>query len=132
MARGRALQFLFGLDFTQYDWEPEIEGFWELHPSRPSVRRYAETLIRGVCTRQEEIDACIGEALENWTLDRVGYIERAILRMALYEMRYRDDVPTTVAINEAVELAKQFGAEDASRFVNGVLDRLRKHLEATS
>jgi len=128
-ARDRALQFLFGLDFTKYAWEAEIEGFWELHPARPSVKRYAEALIRGVCERQEELDQAISEALEHWSLDRIGYIERAVLRIALHEMRHREDVPANVAINEAVELAKRFGAEDAPRFVNGVLDRLRKQME---
>lgn len=128
-ARDRALQFLFGLDFTKYAWETEIEGFWELHPAKPSVKHYAEALVRGVCEHQDELDRAISEALENWSLDRIGYIERAVLRIALHEMRHRQDVPASVAINEAVELAKRFGAEDAPRFVNGVLDRLRKQME---
>lgn len=131
-ARDRALQFLFGLDFTKYPWETEIEGYWELHPAKPSIRQYAEILIRGVCQHQDALDAEIGAALENWSLDRIGYVERNVLRIGLYEMRHREDVPATVAINEAVELSKRFGAEDAPRFVNGVLDRLRKQPESTA
>ncbi len=126
-ARERALQFLFGLDFTGYDWHEAIEGFWELNPSRPGVKQYAETLIRLVCEHQEDLDNEIAGALENWTPDRIGPVERAVLRIALYEMRHMPDVPPNVAINEAIEVARRFGSEEAPRFVNGVLDRLRKN-----
>jgi N utilization substance protein B len=125
-ARERALQFLFGLDFTEYDWEGSLESFWATCASRPGVRKYAESLVRGVMENLEDLDAAIGKAAENWAPDRIGRIERNILRVALFEMRHGEDVPTTVAINEAVEVAKRFGAEEAPRFVNGVLDRLRK------
>ncbi len=129
-ARDRALQFLFGLDFTGLDWEEEIDDYWEARPAKPGVRRYAEVLIRGVCDGQEELDARIRQALDNWSLERVGHVERTVLRIALYEMWRSEDVPVNVAINEAIELAKRFGADDAPRFVNGVLDRLRKQLDA--
>lgn len=122
-ARERAVQFLFGLDFTQYDWHTAIEDFWTGNPTRSSVKEYAETLIEGVITHREELDRSIAEALQNWSPERVGRIERNVLRVALYEMRYREDVPRSVAISEAIEVAKRFGADDAPRFVNGVLDR---------
>ena len=128
-ARERALQFLFGLDFTQYPWDTEIGAFWEINPSRPGVQKYANRLIQGVCDNQEDLDHHIAAALDNWTPDRIGYIERAVLRIAAYEMLYIADVPSNVAINEAVEVAKRFGAEETPRFVNGVLDRLRKQLD---
>lgn len=124
-ARERALQFLFGLDFTNSPWEPAAALFWEIEQTRPSVRHYAMTLIRGVCGNRDALDEAILGALQNWTADRVGRIERNIIRIALYEMRHAEDVPAPVAINEAIELAKAFGSEDAPRFVNGVLDRLR-------
>lgn len=126
MARERALQFLFGLDFTGYAWELEAEDFWHAYPVRPSVRHYADRLIRGVSECQTELDEAIAAALDNWTPDRVGRIERIVLRIALYEMDHVEDVPATVAINEAIEVAKRFGADDTPRFVNGVLDRLLK------
>ncbi len=128
-ARDRALQFLFGLEFTKYPWEGEVDDFFEVNPAKPSVRHYAEALIRGVCEHQDTLDESISAALEHWSLDRIGCIERTVLRIALYEMRHREDVPPPVAINEAVDLAKRFGSEEAPRFVNGVLDRLRKQLE---
>ena len=124
-ARERALQFLFGLEFTNYAWEGALEAFWEADPARPGVRTYAEKLIRGVCEGQDALDAEVASALQHWTPERVGRVERNILRLALYEMRHSDDVPAAVAINEAIELAKSFGGDDAPRFVNGVLDRLK-------
>jgi transcription antitermination protein NusB len=126
MARERALQFLFGLDFTGYAWETEAEDFWCAFPARPPVRHYAERLIRGVCESQESLDDAIASALDNWTPDRVGRIERVVLRISLYEMLFVEDVPSNVAINEAIEIAKRFGADETPRFVNGVLDRLMK------
>ena len=124
-ARERALQFLFGLDFTHNPCEPAAAVFWEIEPTRPSVRHYAMTLIRGVCEQRETLDEAILGALQNWTPERIGGIERNIIRIALYEMRNAQDVPVPVAINEAIELAKTFAAEDAPRFVNGILDRLK-------
>lgn len=125
-ARERALQFLFGLEFTGNDWEQAIGGFWAVRPSKPGVMKYALRLIRGVQENRAALDEEITAALENWSVNRVGRVELAIIRIALYEMRHERDVPVAVAINEAIELAKTFGAEDAPRFVNGVLDRLRR------
>lgn len=125
-ARERAVQFLFSLAFTQYDWHDALDGFWEMNPTRPSIRRYAERLIRGVSEFLMELDAEIAAALENWNPERVGNVERAALRVALFEMRHVEDVPPSVAINESIEIVKLYGAEDAPRFVNGVLDRLKR------
>ncbi len=124
IARERATQFLFGLEFTGEDWETGIDAFFEGQPVRQAAREYATELIRGVQTHREELDEAIDSALENWTPERVGRVERNVLRVALYEMRYADDVPNNVAINEAIEVAKRFADDNAPRFVNGVLDRL--------
>jgi len=125
-ARERALQILYGLDFTKYDWRDVLDPYWASHASRPAVKEYAEKLVAGVWERREALDAELQQALEHWRTDRIGAVERNVLRVALYEMRYCDDVPPPVAINEAIEVAKLYGSEDAPRFVNGVLDRLRK------
>ena len=124
--RERALQFLFSLDFTGYGWEEKLEEFWTINPVKPGARQYAEKLIHGVCAHQQALDAEIATALNNWTPDRIGYIERAVLRIALYEMRHCPDVPDAVAINEALEVVKIFGSDDAPKFINGVLDRLKR------
>jgi len=125
-ARERAVQFLFGLDFTRDDWGPALDRFWEGNPSRPGVKRYGTKLIQGVMGHIEALDDAIADAVSNWSPDRVGYVERNVLRVALYEMRFAADVPRNVAINEAIEIAKRYGGDDSPRFVNGVLDRLKE------
>jgi len=127
-SRGRAVEFLFSLDFTQYDWKETLEEFWETFATKPGVRNYAEELIGGVQIRMAELDEHIDSALTSWAPDRVGRIERNILRIALFELLYRDDVPTPVAINEAIEVSKLYGSEETPGFVNAVLDRLKDTL----
>lgn len=91
---------------------------------------YALSLVQGVDKHQASIDEHLIATSENWSLARMPIVDRSILRLATYEMMYVDDVPLSVAINEAVELAKDFGGEDESpRFVNGVLGRIAKRLE---
>src|SRR5699024_6424273 len=81
-------------------------------------------LVNGVIGSLNEIDEIIGNHLENWTLDRIAAVEKTILRIATYELNYVPEVPDRVAINEAVELAKKFGDEKSSKFVNGVLSKM--------
>jgi len=126
LARERALQFLYGIAFTEDAWEPALDAFWDSFPARDAVRAYAESLVEGIHTHVDAIDEAITGAIEHWTPGRVGQVEWAILRVAVYEMRYPADVPAGVAINEAIELAKKYGADDAPRFINGVLDRIKK------
>lgn len=128
-ARERAVQFLFGLDFTSYDWHEVIADFWRVNPSRPGVRDYAEKLIAGVIDQRADLDEAIAANLESWSPERVGRVERNVLRVALWEMRYAGDVPRNVAINEAIEVAKRFGTDDAPRFINGILDRIKEPAE---
>lgn len=91
---------------------------------------YALALVRGVEERRSLIDGSLRAAAENWSLARMPIVDRSILRLAVFEMKFVDDVPVSVAINEAVELAKDFGGEDdSSRFVNGVLGRIAKDID---
>lgn len=95
------------------------------------LSEYALMLLSGVEEHRDEIDAQLESTSENWTVARMPIVDRTILRLATYEMLYVDDVPVSVSINEAVELAKAFGGEDDSpRFVNGVLGRIAKHIES--
>jgi len=125
-ARERAVQFLFGLEFTEYGWQSAIEAFWEANPARRAAVEYAERLIQGVVDHRAELDTSIESVLEQWSLRRLGRIERNVIRVALYEMRYCG-VPAKVAINEAIELARAYGPDEAPAFVNGVLDRLKEN-----
>lgn len=125
-ARERAMQFLHGQDVTNNPWEEVLEAFWGAFPAKPGARKYAQELIEGVNTHRAALDAHIDSALKNWTPERVGPVERNILRVALYEIAYGGDVPTKVAINEAIEIAKSYGGDEAPGFINGVLDRLKE------
>jgi N utilization substance protein B len=91
---------------------------------------FATALVEGVQTHQAQIDALISEAAENWRIDRMAAIDRNILRLGAYEMLFCPDVPTKVAINEALELAKRYSTAQSSRFVNGILDRLQAATKA--
>ncbi|MCP5551413.1 MAG: transcription antitermination factor NusB [Akkermansiaceae bacterium] len=123
-----ALQYLFGHELNaEADPEsPEAEDFWRLRPARPRSRAFAVALLRGVIANLAEIDARIAASVENYALNRLAGVDRNLLRLAVYELAFDTDVPPAVAINEAIEIAKRFGTEESARFVNGVLDRIRK------
>lgn len=105
-------------------YRPREEGF-VLRPS-DDARRYAEALVRGVHEHREALDAAIQEVSRNWRVHRMALVDRNILRLGAFELLHRQDVPRRVAINEAIELAKRYGAAEARAFVNGVLDRLKR------
>src|SRR4051794_29797401 len=123
--RGReiALQVLYQAEQNPGLAADEIGRFVErrLRGDR-KLCEFAETLIAGVHANQPRIDALISEVAENWRLDRMAAIDRNILRLGAFEMLYCPDVPTKVAINEALELAKRYSTAQSSRFVNGILD----------
>ncbi len=123
-ARCRALELLFGLEFTGDEWRGALAAFWKTFEAKESVRAYTEILVAGAFERREELDEYIDAALKGWTPERVGRIERNVLRIAVFEMGFVDDVPPKVAINEAIELAKSYGTDDSPGFVNAVLDRI--------
>ncbi|WP_080799501.1 transcription antitermination factor NusB [Arabiibacter massiliensis] len=128
-ARREALQVLYSSEITDESPAAIAEGANRLAEDGP-LPPYALALVRGVEAHRCAIDEHLAATSENWSLMRMPIVDRSILRLATYEMMYVDDVPTSVAINEAVELAKDFGGEDESpRFVNGVLGRIAKRLE---
>ena len=90
---------------------------------------YAKKLLEGCIEHAEEIDSYLGCASENWTLDRMPLVDKSLLRLATFEMKYAEDVPVSVAINEAVNLAKEFGGSDSPRFINGILGSIALQLE---
>ena len=92
------------------------------------IRIFAEVLVRGVASKAEELDSKIEEYTTNWSLHRIGSVERNVLRLAFYELLYCPDVPPPVVLNEAIDLAKYFSNAAAGRFVNGILDKFSKNL----
>lgn len=118
------LLLYFDAPFPLVDNE-EDNGVCDISTLRDSLkdeeRQKVVAKYVAVIDKADEIDAKISKASKGWTIDRIGKVELAVLRLALYEIEYDDDVPTSVAINEAVELAKKFGPEDSYSFVNGIL-----------
>jgi N utilization substance protein B len=121
-ARERALQILFQYDIHGKDglW---LDEFWKEYPLEDATRSFAEQLVDGVLTHKNELDTLIGSCATNWRIDRMPIVDRNILRAGCYELLYLPEVPAKVTMNEAIELAKSFGDDEASKFVNGVLDR---------
>ena len=129
-ARVIALQFLFGHDFTASPDEAaavehELEKFCTSFETGRKAIPYARRLITGICTHREEIDGLLASRSHNWRLERMSLVDRNILRIAVYEMKYSEDVPDRVAINEALEVAKQFAMPDSVSFINGILDAVQ-------
>ena len=132
-AREVALQFLYRLDrYSDDDPAPHAQEFWARHPVDAETRVFADALVRGTKQNQAKVDEIIGQYAEHWDLGRMAVVDRNILRLAVYELLWRADVPAKVAINEAIEIAKKFGTGESSRFINGVLDRIHKELRPAS
>ncbi|HQP91677.1 MAG TPA: transcription antitermination factor NusB [Candidatus Omnitrophota bacterium] len=128
-ARELALQLLYQADLSDVDAKNLIEGFFNMEANsneEPSVRSFAAELVKNVSDNIKSLDECISKFATNWQLDRMATVDRNILRLAAFELLYKDDIPPKVAINEAVELAKKYGDLESGKFVNGVLDKINK------
>lgn len=124
-AREAALSILYQLEFHAGKLEEVFRAFWADHPLPPEVQAFAEDLVAGTVTHREEIDALITRHTEHWRFTRIALVDRNILRLATYEFLFHREIPEKVIINEAIEIAKQYGSEDSGRFVNGILDKVR-------
>jgi len=119
-AREKALQTLFSIDIGKI----RPQEAYEHMAGEGETDDFFKDLVFGTCERLPEIDRLIEEHLEHWKLERLPAVERNLLRMAVYEIVYREDIPAGVAVNEAVEVAKKYGDEKSGRFVNGVLAKI--------
>lgn len=122
--REAALQMLFAIDVAGHDDGGVIRDFWREFPGDAEGRPYADELVRGVCGDPKSLDDLITQASQNWRLERMSRIDRNILRLGTWELRHKEDIPVAVIIDEAVELAKKYGNENSSSFINGVLNRV--------
>jgi N utilization substance protein B len=122
-ARHQALHILYQREITGEDVRQILgDGTYQSDDGEPS--EFCRDLVLGVQSRQPAIDSTIESISENWALSRMPLVDRNILRLAVYEILHMEDIPDSVSINEAVEMAKVYGGEDSSKFVNGVLGRL--------
>lgn len=142
IGRECALKMLFAykIDARQNDPERIFEGFWDNFrfaddalgeplesvdlPLPTAARLFAEALVRGVTEFNAAIDQSIVAVAKNWSIDRMAPVDLSILRIGAYELLYRQDIPASVSINEAIEIAKRYGTEDSPSFINGLLDKI--------
>lgn len=151
-ARERAVQFLFQYDLNPpEDLDAALREFWETQRANAhaddrsptwgeprelppptadeaAIQLFAEPLIRGVLEHRARLDEEIQKHARNWSLHRMAVVDRNILRLAAYEMHFREDIPPVVSINEAVDIAKKFSTQDSGKFVNGILDQMRREV----
>ena len=128
-ARERALQALYQLDMSGGRPDDALQAAWEsalaeIPKPDPAAIDFARALVEGVVQNLADIDGLIESHSHNWRLDRMDRIDRNVLRLAVFELKYRDDIPRKVTLNEAIELGRTFGTEGSSAFVNGLLDRV--------
>jgi N utilization substance protein B len=153
-ARERAVQFLFQHDLNPpEDLDSMLEHFWtqqrpaviemldgkstwgeakEIPPPTVddlAVQQFGEPLVRGVLEHRDEIDKELSGMAFNWDLHRMAAVDRNVLRLAVYEMLFREDIPPVVTINEAVDIAKKFSTDESGKFVNGILDKIKVGLD---
>jgi len=135
LAREFAIQFLYSTDFNKNENPDEmLEDFFEIKEEqgkdglqdsmKEADMKFAEEIIKGTMEKLQEIDQFIQSNTIGWTKERIAKVDLAILRLALYEILYRDDIPDSVSINEAIELAKKYSTDESGSFVNGVLGKI--------
>ncbi len=139
VAREIALQSLYQIEMNEvspreavanavHEAENDNEGQLDVDAEKIPPQ-YIHELVEGTQTYKATIDEWLAEYLKGWQMDRLSKVDREVLRLAVYEMVYRDDVPPKVVVNEAIELAKHFGTEESGKFVNGVLGKMIKELD---
>jgi transcription antitermination protein NusB len=130
-SKGReyAMQMLFQWDISQQESSQLEAKFWKSAKAADTTRKFANALFEGATRDAAALDEIIGKHAENWKLERLAVIDRAILRLAVHELR-ATDTPAKVVLNEAVELAKKFSGDESAPFVNGILDAVHKSLIA--
>ena len=125
-AREAAVQYLYQRELQADESDALLEGFYRLRGLSPSARKFCETLLKGWMTNRAAIDAAIREHARNYEFTRLSAVDRNVLRIACQELLFCEDIPPAVAINEAIEIAKKFSTGESGKFVNGVLDNIRR------
>ncbi len=128
-SREHALKILYRKDITKEDIEKIIKSYWKENKINSVITEFSEQLAKGTVSNVRKIDDYIEKVSEHWALERMSIIDRNILRMAVHELLFMEDIPSNVTIDEAIEIAKKFGTDDSANFVNGLLDKIKKELE---
>ena len=131
-ARELALQMLYQHDLSGNAPDAILSTFEDLQKAKPSTRDFATRVFRGTVEHLQTIDEMIQAQAENWRLSRMAVVDRNIIRMSVYEFLHEDDTPKLVIIDEAIEIAKKFGTQKSSQFINGILDGILKKYNLVS
>ncbi len=125
-ARESTIQILFQFEFDDSQPDVALSRFWEAKKASKEVQEYCSWLVKGILSHREQIDSIIQSVSENWRISRMAAVDLNILRMAVFELFYEENVAAAVVINEAIEIAKKYSSDRAGAFINGVLDAIRK------
>lgn len=127
-ARECALKILYRIEISKESVDSSLKDFWSkaADSADKDTHNFTEVLVKGTCENIKTIDEVISKYTDNWNISRMAVIDRNIMRMSVYEMLHRSDIPPNVSINEAIELAKKYGDVDSGKFVNGILDKIKK------
>jgi len=123
-SREIAIQILYQLEINEADIEDAVETYWDAYKPSRDLKDFSSHILHGVFRHRKDIDTVIGKTSNHWSLRRMPAVDRSILRAAIFEILYCPDIPLKVSIDEAIELAKKFGTEKSSSFVNGILDKV--------
>jgi N utilization substance protein B len=128
-AREETLRILFRLEFENTQAEKTLNQYWENKKASEEIKEYSNWLVNGIISNQSKIDNIIQQISEHWRISRMALVDRNILRMAVFELLYEENIAPAIIINEAIEIAKKYSGDEAATFVNGVLDAIRKSLK---
>ena len=124
-AREYALQLLFQLELTGAELNQEVlEDFWDGRKEGNDVKQFTNSIVRGTSEKMASLDNTISKAAKNWQLERMAIVDKSILRISAYELLYRQDIPPSVTINEAIEISRKYSTEESASFINGILDKI--------
>jgi len=128
-AREIVLQFLYQQDIRKDDWLSNIADFELLKEVEDDVAPFAIALMKGTLENISTLDDLIAKSAQNWQIKRMSAVDRNVLRLATYELIHESDIPIKVSINEAINLAKKYGDEESGKFVNGILDKIKRDID---
>lgn len=128
-AREAALQLLFQTEFNETSLEDILKQFWKNKKADKGIKAFSRALVENVLAHRDEIDLSIQSVSENWRLSRMAVIDRCILRIAVSELVFDEDLAPAIVINEAIEIAKKYSGTEAANFINGILDAIKKNTE---
>ncbi len=128
-AREETLRILFRLEFENKQIEKTLNQYWKSKKTSEEIKEYSTWLVNGVISDQAKIDNIIQQVSEHWRISRMALVDRNILRMAVFELLYEENIAPAIVINEAIEIAKKYSGDEAATFVNGILDAIRKDLK---